>query len=105
MSILERTISVSDLRENGPEVFRECREKGQRYTVTLNSGVTGVIISPVEWEMIVETLAILDDQNLLDQLKVSESDIKDGNVRLASDVFDEIDEATDDQLKARKKSR
>ena len=92
----DKTISVSEFRNRMQAVLSDCAKKGQRYMVLCHNDVAAVLVSPAEWAMITETLAILDDRDLMDQIRQSNREIDSGGAKPAEDVFDDIDENIDD---------
>src|SRR5262245_19609123 len=91
----DKTISVTEFRNKMQAVIEDCADKGQRYKLLCRNEVAAVLVSPAEWAMITETLAILEDRDLMDQIRESCKDIDAGAARPAEDVFDEIEGSED----------
>lgn len=94
-STAESRISVSELREKLKDVLRGAN-KGRRYTVSQNSDEVAVILGMVEWRMLNETLDILLDRSMVEQITQSEKAIEDGKSRSADEVLGEIEKELDD---------
>lgn len=89
-NIVDKTISVTEFRAKMQGVIKACSKKGQRYKVMCHNEVAAVLVSPAEWAMMLETLSILDDSNLMDQIRDAQKEIDAGEARPAKDVFDEL---------------
>lgn len=90
----EGRISVSELRERLKDVLSGAN-KGQRFTVRQNSREVAVIVGVDEWRMLNETLDILLDRNMVEQITRSERAIDEGRTRSADDVLGEIERELD----------
>ena len=91
MTILETdSVSYSDLRQELKGHLDQCNKYGKRFKIIRNGKAEGILISLVEWEQIVETLSIVTDAKMMEQLVKSEKDIKAGRFHKARDVFKEL---------------
>lgn len=91
-----KSIGVAQLREQLAEVIRDCAQRGQRYSILRNNKPEAVLVGFVEWQMLNETLAILTDANLMEQIRASEGEIGKGQSRSAGEVLDEIERDLDE---------
>ncbi len=84
------TISYSRFRNSLSECLRDCSQLGRRFVVTREDEPEAVVISMEEWKAITETLSILSNSTLMQQIMKSQKDIKKSDVRPAEDVFREL---------------
>lgn len=84
------TVNYTDLRQELKGHLEQCNKFGKRFKIIRNGKAEGILISPAEWEQILETLAIITDPKMLEQLAQSEKDMKAGKTRKLDDVFGEL---------------
>jgi prevent-host-death family protein len=66
-----RSLTVTEAKAKLPQIIREV-EDYQHVYLTKNGKIACVIVKIDEWENIQETLEILSDPSLMDQIKKSE---------------------------------
>ncbi len=84
------TISASKARNNLYKILDEVKNGLKSYTITLRGEAQAIIINPEEvaaWE---ETLDILSDNKLVEQLLVSKEEIKSGQYLDEDDILKEL---------------
>lgn len=86
---MELTVSASDLRDRSSELLESVGNG--RVLITKHGKGQAYLIGVRELSAMEETLAILDNQNLLNSIDRGLQDIKDGRVEDANDVFSELD--------------
>ena len=83
--IMDKTIGISDLRKSISAKIKEVHEDRLRYIIMQRSKAKAVLISPEE----IETLEIMADKEILDEIKQAKSDILKGQVKTYEDFFGE----------------
>ncbi len=90
MTNLAPTLPANEARTNFYELLSEVGDNLRRFVIT-HRGKARAIIMPIEdveaWE---ETLEILSDKKLMEDLKQSRKDIKEGRVYSLDDVLKEL---------------
>lgn len=94
MSIADNSISVTELRKHISEVL-ETAQKGGRYAVHQGSRKVAVIVGMEEWRMMNETIEILTDRTMVEQINQSETAIDHDETRPAEEVFRDIESDLD----------
>lgn len=84
------TISYSQFRNNLSDCLKGCAELGRRFVVSRNDEPEAVVVSMDEWKSIMETIAVLSNPKLIQQIVNSQDDIAAGRVESAESVFDEL---------------
>lgn len=84
------SISSSEARSRFAEILGACEETGERYSITVHNRAAAVLISSAEWEEIVETLSVLSDPGLVEQIAASGRDIEAGRTVPAAEAFAEL---------------
>lgn len=85
----EMVVSASELREKSAGLLENV-ERG-RVLITKHGEDRAYLISVRELRALEETVAVLEDQNLLESIRRSLGDIKAGRVEDAADAFAELD--------------
>ena len=80
---MDKTIGVSELRKTIASRINEVYEKGSRYIVIQRSKAKAVLLSPEE----VETLEIMADKEILEDIKSAKEDILKGRYTTYEDFF------------------
>ncbi|MBN2246240.1 MAG: type II toxin-antitoxin system Phd/YefM family antitoxin [Candidatus Aminicenantes bacterium] len=80
---MDKTIGISSLRKSLASKIQEIHEKGSRYIVMQRSKAKAVLVSPEE----IETLEIMADKDILEDIKSAKEDIKKGNYVKYEDYF------------------
>ncbi len=85
----EMVVSASELREKSAGLLENV-DRG-RVLITKHGVDRAYLISVRELHALEETVAVLEDQNLLESIRRSLGDIKAGRVEDATDAFAELD--------------
>ena len=72
------TLSLADVKAHLSELVKRVQSEHDRVTVTVHGKPSAVLISQEELESLQETIAVLSDQPLVQQLLASESEIAQG---------------------------
>jgi len=72
------TLSLADVKAHLSELVNRVQSEHDRVTVTVHGKPSAVLISQEELESLQETIAVLSDQPLVQQLLASESEIAQG---------------------------
>lgn len=70
-----KSIAMSDAKAHLSDLIREV-EDYETYYLTKNGKVAAVLVNPDEWEGLRETLEILSDEDLMEQIRASRSSRK-----------------------------
>lgn len=80
---MDKTIGISELRNSISAKIKEVHEKGSRYIIMQRSKAKAVILSPEE----VETLEVMADKEILEDIKKAKEDILEGRFVSCEDFF------------------
>jgi antitoxin YefM len=83
------THSLADAKAHLSELIGRVQAHHERVTVTVHGKVSAVLLSPDDLERMEETIAVLSDSDLVQQLLASESDLATGR----TETLDEVREA------------
>lgn len=72
------TITLKALRPGLPEVIRDIDTKLDRYIVLKRGKPVAVMMSPDDYEGLLETIGILSDREAVRRIKKAKQEIKDG---------------------------
>lgn len=81
-----KSISLSDAKAHLSDVL-DAVEDCETYYLTRNGRVAGVLVNPGEWEALQETLAILADPELMEQIRAGRRSRK---LSTMQDVFRDL---------------
>lgn len=90
------TMSLAAAKAHLSEVVGRVSSQHERVTVTVHGTASAVLLAPEDLEALEETIAILGDSALMDQLRESETDISAGRVESRADL---------DEAMARRRAR
>lgn len=85
----EMTISASELRDNSAELLENV-DRG-RVLIRKHGQAKAYLISVRELRALEETLAVLENQNLMTSILSGLDDVKAGRTESAADAFAELD--------------
>ena len=71
---MNRTITLKELRPELPKVAMAISEKLDRYTITKRGQPVIIMISPDDYEGLIETIEILEDRSALKRIKNARKD-------------------------------
>ena len=72
------TITLKELRPDLPEVIKKIDARLDRYIVTKRGRPVAVMLSPDDFEGLVETVEILSDKETVKRIKQAKREIKEG---------------------------
>lgn len=90
MSLAAEIINYSQFRDRLSDCLEACSKKGRRFLVLRNGEEEAMVISAAEWNAMCETLEIMKDPRLMQQILKSEEALKHGHSRAAEDVFADL---------------
>ena len=71
-------ITLKELRPELPEVIKDIDGKLGRYIVTKRGKPVAVMLSPDDYEGLLETIEILSDKETAKRIKIAKKEIKEG---------------------------
>jgi len=74
------TYTLSEARQKLSELVTSVQNQGQQFTITVNGKVAATLLSTDDYESLLETLEILADQEILQDIAASEAEIRAGAV-------------------------
>lgn len=80
------THSLADAKAHLSELVSRVQAHHERVTVTVHGKASAVLLSPDDLERMEETIAVLTDSDLVQQLIASESDLSAGRTESLDDV-------------------
>ena len=86
------TLSLADVKAHLSELVKRVQSEHDRVTVTVHGKPSAVLISQEELESLQETIAVLSDQPLVQQLLASESEIAQGQGETLEELTDVMQE-------------
>jgi len=72
------TITLKELRPELPEVIKDIDSKLDRYIVTKRGKPVAIMMSPDDYEGLLETIEILSDKEAARRIKQAKQEIKEG---------------------------
>jgi len=86
----KNTISISEARKRIFEIAEEVQKPDKYYTLTENGRPKAVLMSAQEFDSIMETIEILSDPKVLENIKIAEEEYKKGEYQTWDDFKKEI---------------
>jgi antitoxin YefM len=83
---MTNTLTLKELRPELPRVIERIDKKFDRYLITKRGKPVVVMLSVDDYEALLETLDILEDDETMTRLKRGENEIRRGNTRSWDDV-------------------
>jgi antitoxin YefM len=83
---MARTIPFTEARARLTELLDEVEARHEHVVITRNGKPTAVVLSTVEYDALVETLEILQDEDTLEALRESERDVQAGRLSSLDEV-------------------
>ncbi len=84
------TLPLAEVRANLSKLVDEAVRTHQRIEVTRQGRRSVVILSADDYDSIMETLAILSDQNLMEEIREAEAEVDRGEVFTLDEVEEEM---------------
>jgi len=75
---MTKVLPITKVREDLPNIISRTKRLLTKYVVTVNGIPEAVIMSHEEYESLIETLDILSEPGILQDLKKSEKELKSG---------------------------
>ncbi len=82
-----RTVPFTEARSSLSDLLDYVQAEQEHVVITRNGKRVALLMSMDEWESWEETLEVLQDEDLLEQLKRSEEDVKAGRLVELDDVL------------------
>ncbi len=82
-------LPVTTVKKNLLQLLRQLQEQNDPFIITKDGKAAGVLMSPEEYEGLLETLEILSDKKLLKLLRRAEVDFQKGRSYSHEQVFKE----------------
>lgn len=86
------SISLKELRPELPSVINNIDAKLDRYIVTKRGKPVAVLMSPADYESLLETIDILSDKQAVERIKHSKNQIKRGETVSLEDLKKQIED-------------
>jgi len=77
---MAKTVPFSDARARLSELLDEVRGSQEHVVITRNGRPVALLMSLDEYESLEETIEVLSDEDLMEQLRQSEEDVKAGRL-------------------------
>jgi prevent-host-death family protein len=90
LSSMARTIPFTEARAKLSELLDEVETRLEHVVITRNGRPAAVLVPAEEQEILEETLEILQDEELLQALRESEDDVRDGRLTPLQEVRREL---------------
>ena len=74
------TYTLSKARQKFSELVTAAQQQGAQFSITVNGKNAATILSQDDYESLLETLEILQEQTILQDLVVSEQEYKKGDI-------------------------
>jgi len=87
---MAKTIPFTEARARLTELLDEVNERHEHVIITRNGRPAGVMLSSDEYEALVETLEVLEDEEALEALRDSEADVRSGHSYSLDEVRREL---------------
>jgi len=93
----EQSIQSSELKNKLSSVLDQVAKLGKRFVIKTYSKEEAILVGVAEWRKMQETLSILEDSALMDQIRRSNQAIEEGDVHDLDEAFDEVLKEMDDE--------
>ncbi|MEW6097530.1 MAG: type II toxin-antitoxin system Phd/YefM family antitoxin [bacterium] len=80
------TVSLKKLRPELPKVIKDIDTKLDRYIITRRGEPVAIMMSPEDYEGILETIDILSNKEVVKRIKKAKQEIKEGNTISLEDL-------------------
>lgn len=85
------TITLKELRPDLPEVIKKIDGRLDRYIVTKRGRPVAVMLSPDDYEGLLETIEILSDKEAVKRIKLAKQEIREGKTVSLADLRRKIE--------------
>ena len=83
---MAKIVPFSEARSNLTELLDDLEKRHEHVLITRNGRPSAVLLSAEEFEVLEETLEVLQDKELMDALRRSDKDAKAGRLTSLSDL-------------------
>lgn len=83
---MARNISIKELRPSLPAVMDLVERRFERFIITKRGRPVGVLLSPDDYEGLLETIDVMKDRDLVRRIKRGVADVKAGRTRGLDDI-------------------
>lgn len=87
---MTKVVPFTEARATLSELLDEVTERHEHVVITRKGRPAGVVLSNEEYEALVETLEVLEDDEMLEALRESEADVREGRVYPLDEVRREL---------------
>lgn len=87
---MAKIVPFTEARAHLTDLLDEVEARHEHVVITRKGRPAAVIVSPAEWEALEETVAILQDDELLAALRESEEDVQAGRLSTLEEVKREL---------------
>ena len=87
---MNKIMTATQVRKNFFKTIEEAAQYGQSLTVTLDGLPKVVMMSAEEWEGWQETMEVMADQDLMEQIRISDKELAEGKGEKWEDIRDEV---------------
>lgn len=74
------TLSLSDTRKNLSQLINGVQKNGDQFAITVNGTTAATVLSQDDYESLIETIEILQDNELLQDIATAEEQYQKGEV-------------------------
>jgi len=85
-----RIVPFTEARAHLTELLDDVENRHEHLVITRKGRPAAIVVSPDEWDAIEETLAVLQDEQALADLRESEEDVKAGRLFSLAEVRREL---------------
>lgn len=85
-AVMAKVVPFTEARANLTELLDALEDKHEHVLITRNGRPSAVMLSADEYESLEETLEILQDKDLVEALRKSEHDVRDGRLTSLDDL-------------------
>lgn len=87
---MARIVPFTEARAHLTELLDDVENRHEHLVITRKGRPAAIVVSPDEWDAIEETLAVLQDEQALADLRESEEDVKAGRLFSLAEVRREL---------------
>jgi antitoxin YefM len=87
---MPKTVPFTEARSRLTELLDEVNKRHEHVVITRNGRPAGVVLSTEEYEALMETLEVLEDDEALEALRESEEDCRAGRLHSLDEVRREL---------------
>jgi antitoxin YefM len=87
---MPKTVPFTEARSRLTELLDEVNKRHEHVVITRNGRPAGVVLSTEEYEALMETLEVLEDDEALEALRESEEDFRAGRLHSLDEVRREL---------------